>query len=118
MLKPLAVASAIALAGTPVMAEGLDGLFVNPEYNAGFSGSSFAGSSLELHVGYEAGPWYIQAGPAMSNDGSSSEWGFSGKTGLSAAVSKKADIYTEVSYAKFKDSDAGYGIKLGSKYRF
>ena len=116
MFKPLAFASAIALAGAPAMAE--SGVYVNPEYNAGFSGSKFAGSSLELHAGWEEGPWYIQAGPAMANDGSTSEWGFSGKTGLSAAVSKKADIYTELSYAKFKDSDAGYGIKLGSKYHF
>ena len=116
MFKPLALASAIALAGAPAMAE--PSVYVNPEYNAGFSGSKFAGSSLELHVGYEEGPWYIQAGPALANDGSDSEWGMSAKTGLSAAVSKKADIYTEVSYAKFKDSDAGYGIKLGSKYRF
>ena len=116
MFKPLAFASAIALAGAPAMAE--SGVYVNPEYNAGFTGSKFAGSSLELHVGYEEGPWYIQAGPALANDGSDSEWGMSAKTGLSAAVSDKADLYTEVSYAKFKDSDAGYGIKLGSKYRF
>ena len=116
MFKPLAFASAIALASAPAMAE--SGVYVNPEYNAGFTGSEFAGSSLELHVGYEEGPWYIQAGPALANDGSDSEWGMSAKTGLSAAVSDKADLYTEVSYAKFKDSDAGYGIKLGSKYRF
>ena len=116
MFKPLALASAIALAGAPAMAE--PSVYFNPEYNAGFSGSKFAGSSLELHVGYEEGPWYIQAGPALANDGSDSEWGMSAKTGLSAAVSEKADLYTEVSYAKFKDSDAGYGIKLGSKYRF
>ena len=116
MFKPLALASAIALAGAPAMAE--PSVYVNPEYNAGFTGSKFAGSSLELHVGYEEGPWYIQAGPALANDGSDSEWGMSAKTGLSAAVSDKADLYTEVSYAKFKDSDAGYGIKLGSKYRF
>ena len=116
MFKPLALASAIALAGAPAMAE--PSVYVNPEYNAGFTGSKFAGSSLELHVGYEEGPWYIQAGPALANDGSDSEWGMSAKTGLSAAVSEKADLYTEVSYAKFKDSDAGYGIKLGSKYRF
>ena len=116
MFKPVALASAIALAGAPALAE--PSVYVNPEYNAGFSGSKFAGSSLELHVGYEEGPWYIQAGPALANDGSSSEWGMSAKTGLSAAVSEKADLYTEVSYAKFKDSDAGYGIKLGSKYRF
>ena len=116
MFKPLAFASAIALAGAPAMDE--PSVYVNPEYNAGFTGSQFAGSTLELHVGYEEGPWYIQAGPALANDGSDSEWGMSAKTGLSAAVSEKADLYTEVSYAKFKDSDAGYGIKLGSKYRF
>ena len=116
MFKPLALASAIALAGAPAMAE--PSVYVNPEYNAGFSGSKFAGSSLELHVGYEEGPWYIQAGPALANDGSDSEWGMSAKTGLSGSVSEKMDLYTEVSYAKFKDSDAGYGIKLGSKYRF
>ena len=116
MIKRLAIASAIALAGTPAMAE--PSVYVNPEYNAGFTGSKFAGSSLELHGGYEEGPWDVQAGPALANDGTNSEWGFSAKTGLSGSVSKKMDLYTEVSYAKFKDSDAGYGIKLGSKYRF
>lgn len=118
MFKPLAFASALALASAPAMAEGLDGLYINPEYNAGFTGSQFAGSSLELHVGYEEGPWYIQAGPALANDGTASEWGMSAKTGLSGSVSEKMDLYTEVSYAKFQDTDAGYGIKLGSKYRF
>ena len=116
MIKRLAIASAIALAGTPAMAE--PSVYVNPEYNAGFSGSKFAGSSLELHVGYEEGPWYVQAGPALANDGSSSEWGMSVKSGLSGSVSEKMDLYTEVSYAKFQDADAGYGVKLGSKYRF
>ena len=118
MLKPLSVLGALALAGTPAMAEGLDGLYLNPEFNAGFSGAQFSGSSLELHVGYEEGPWYIQAGPAMSNDTKSSQWGFSGKTGVSAAINDKMSLYTEASYAKFKDVDAGYVIKLGSKYAF
>lgn len=118
MLKPVAIASVIALAGAPVMAEGLDGLYFNPELNAGFSGSDFTGTSLELHIGYEEGPWYIQAGPAMSNDTVDSEWGFSGKTGLSANLNENASLYTEASYAKFKDSDAGYGLKLGAKYAF
>ena len=83
MIKRLAIASAIALAGTPAMAE--PSVYVNPEYNAGFTGSKFAGSSLELHGGYEEGPWYVQAGPALANDGTSSEWGFSAKTGLSGS---------------------------------
>ena len=116
MFKPVALASAIALAGAPAIAQ--PSVYVNPEYNAGFSGSSFAGSSLELHAGWQEGPWYVQAGPALANDESTSEWGFSAKTGVSAAVNKKTDLYTEVSYAKFKDTDAGYGVKLGAKYIF
>ena len=118
MIKPVVIASVVALAGAPAMAEGLDGLYLNPEYNAGLSGSSFAGSSLELHVGYEEGPFYVQAGPAVANDSTKSEWGFSGKAGVSAPVNEKLDLYTELSYAKFQDADAGYGVKLGSKYRF
>ena len=118
MIKPVAIASAIALAGTPAMAEGLDGLYFNPEFNAGFSGSQFSGSSLELHVGYEEGPFYIQAGPAMSNNTVDSEWSFSGKAGASASLTEKMGLYTEASYAKFKDSDAGYGLKLGAQYAF
>jgi hypothetical protein len=54
----------------------------------------------------------------MVNGGGSSEWGFSGKTGLSIPVSDKADVYGELSYAKFEDSDAGYGLKVGAKYFF
>ena len=115
MLKQLSLVGALALTGTSAMAQSV---YLNPEYNAGFSGSRFAGSSLELHVGWEEGPWYIQAGPALSNDTSDSEWGFSGKTGVSANVSEKMSLYTEASYAKFKDVDAGYDIKLGSKYVF
>ena len=114
MLKPVVVASAIALAGTPAMAD----VYFNPEVNAGFSGSEYSASSLELHVGFEEGPWYVQAGPAMLNDGSSSEWGLSAKTGMTVPISSKADIYGELSYAKFEDADAGYGMKLGAKYFF
>ena len=115
MLKPVAVASAIALAGTPAMA---GGVYINPEVNAGFSGSSYAASSVELHVGYEEGPWYAQFGPAMVNDGSNSEWGFSAKTGLSVPVGNKANVYGELSYGKFEDVDASYGMKVGAKYLF
>jgi|TARA_Y100000289_G_scaffold59099_1_gene64883 hypothetical protein len=118
MLKQLSLVSALALASAPAMAGGLDGLYLNPEYNAGFSGAKFSGSSLELHVGYEEGPFYVQAGPALSNDSVDSEWGFSGKAGASASLTEKMSLYTEASYAKFKDSDAGYGIKLGSRYAF
>ena len=118
MLKQLSLVSALALASAPAMAEGLDGLYFNPEYNAGFSGAQFSGNSLELHVGYEEGPFYVQAGPAMLNDTVDSEWGFSGKAGASASLTENMGLYTEASYAKFKDSDANYGLKLGAKYLF
>tara|TARA_R100001443_G_scaffold108272_1_gene118601 strand:+ start:1163 stop:1522 length:360 start_codon:yes stop_codon:yes gene_type:complete len=119
MIKSLIVSGAVATTAALASPATFAGnLFVNPEYNAGFSGAEFIGSTLEAHVGFQEGPFYIQAGPALSNDGSDSEWGFSGKTGVSAAVSSKLDLYTEVGYAKFEDVDAAYALKLGGKYAF
>jgi len=118
MIKSLIVSGAVATTAalaSPVFA---GEVYVNPEYNAGFTGAEFVGSSLELHAGFQDGPFYIQAGPALSNDGSDSEWGFSGKTGVSASVSDSLSLYTEVGYSKFEDVDAGYGLKLGGKYAF
>ena len=79
--QKLIASTAVAMAsvlGSPASEAGE--IYVNPEYNAGFSGAEFVASSLELHAGFQEGPFYIQAGPALSNDGSDSEWGFSGKT--------------------------------------
>ena len=96
-----------------------DGLYLNPEFNAGWSGSDFTGSVLEGHVGYEAGGLYIQAGPAyLQPDGGDAELGISGKMGINAPVSESFDVYGEVSAAKFDDIDAGYGLKVGGKYKF
>tara|TARA_R100000773_G_C4198997_1_gene102140 strand:- start:677 stop:1036 length:360 start_codon:yes stop_codon:yes gene_type:complete len=119
MIKSLIVSGAVAIASALASPASIAGnIFFNPEYNAGFSGAKFVGSSLEAHVGFQEGPFYIQAGPALSNDGSDSEWGFSGKTGVSASVSDSLSLYTEVGYAKFEDVDAAYAIKLGGKYAF
>ena len=119
MIKSLFVSGAVATASVLASPATFAGsLYVNPEYNAGFSGAEFVGSTLEAHVGFKEGPFYIQAGPALSNDGSDSEWGFSGKTGVSAAVSSKLDLYTEVGYAKFDDVDGAYALKLGAEYAF
>ena len=96
-----------------------DGLYLNPEFNAGWSGSDVTGSVLEGHVGYEAGGLYIQAGPAYAQpDGGDAELGFSGKMGISAPVSESFDVYGEVSAAKFDDIDANYGLKVGGNYKF
>ena len=116
MIKKLIASTAVAMAsvlGSPASEAGE--IYVNPEYNAGFSGAEFVASSLELHAGFQEGPFYIQAGPALSNDGSDSEWGFSGKTGISAPVADDINLYTEVGMSKFEDQDASYGLKLGGK---
>jgi hypothetical protein len=117
MIKPLfCAASAVALAAAPALA---DGVYVNPEYNAGWSGSDFGGGVLDAHVGYEAGAFYIQGGPSvLMPDGGEVETGFSAKTGVSAPVAEKFDVYGEVSFAKYQDLDANYGLKVGGKYKF
>lgn len=117
MIKPfLFAAGAIAFGTAPVLA---DGFYVNPEYNAGWSGSDFGGGVLDAHVGYEAGAWYIQGGPSvLMPDGLEAETGFSAKTGVSAPVAESFDVYGEVSFAKYEKLDANYGLKVGGKYKF
>ena len=120
MIKALIVSSAVvgaAALASPAQAEG--NFFVNPEYNAGWSGSDFTAGVLDAHVGYESGGFYLQGGPSiLMVDGADAETGFSGKTGLSAAVADNVDMYGEVSFAKYEDVDAGYGLKVGAKWAF
>ena len=119
MIKALIVSSAVvgaAVLASPAQAEGF---YVNPEYNAGWVGSDFTAGVLDAHVGYESGAFYLQGGPSvLLGDGVDAETGFSGKTGLSAAVADNVDMYGEVSFAKYEDVDAGYGLKVGAKYSF
>ena len=110
------VAVSAAVLASPAQAEGF---YLNPEFNAGWSGSDFTGSVLEGHVGWEKQGLYIQAGPAyLQPDGGDAEVGLSGKMGINAPVSESFDVYGEVSAAKFDDVDAGYGLKVGGKYKF
>ena len=116
----LLIASGVAVSAavlvSPAQAEGF---YLNPEFNAGWTGSDFNSSLLEGHVGYEKDGLYIQGGPAYAQpDGGDAELGFSGKMGIGAAVSESFDVYGEVSVAKFDDVDAGYGLKVGGKYKF
>ncbi len=111
------VAASAAVLGSP--AAKADGLYLNPEFNAGWSGSDFAGSVLEGHIGWEKDGFYLQGGPAVAQpDGGDVEVGFSGKMGIGASVSESFGIYGEVSAAKFDDADAGFGLKVGGKYKF
>ena len=96
-----------------------DSFYINPEWNGAWSGSDFGGSVMDAHIGYEAGSFYIQGGPSwVSPQGSETELGFSAKTGVSAPVAEMIDIYGEVSYAKYENIDAGYGLKIGGKAKF
>ena len=118
MLKSVICATgALVVSASPAMA---DAVYFNPEYNAGWVGSDFGGAILDAHVGYETdNGFYIQGGPSvLMPDGGEAETGFSAKTGISASVAQDFDVYGEVSYAKFDDIDAGYGLKLGGKYKF
>jgi len=119
MLK-LLIASGVAVSAaalaSPAQAEGF---YLNPEFNAGWSGSDFTGTVLVGHVGLEKDGFYLQGGTAYAQpDGGEAELGFSGKMGIGADVSESFGIYGEVSAAKFEDVDAGYGLKIGAKYAF
>jgi hypothetical protein len=117
----LLIASGVAVSAAVLAspAAKADGFYLNPEFNAGWSGSDFSGSVLEGHIGWEKEGFYIQGGPALAQpDGGDAEVGLSGKMGIGASVSESFGLYGEVSAAKFDDADAGYGLKLGGKYKF
>ena len=73
---------------------------------------------LDLHVGYKDGPFFIQAGPAMSNDTTSTDWGWSGKAGVSGQVDDQTNLYAEVGFSKFDGSDTGSYVKTGAVIDF
>ena len=58
----LCAAGALFVSAAPVLA---DNLYLNPEWNGGWSGSDFGGGVLDAHVGYESGAFYIQGGPSV-----------------------------------------------------
>lgn len=117
MKTALIIAAAAASALAPMSAQAAPDIFVNPEFNQGWVDGNAAGV-LDLHVGLEDGPFYIQGGPALATGGGESEWGLTGKTGVSGKVSEKMDLYAEVSVAKFDNVDPAYGLKVGSKFKF
>lgn len=119
MIKALIASGAVVTASVLASPAQAEGFYLNPEWNGAWSGSDFGGAVFDAHVGYEAGAWFIQAGPSwLQPDAGDTEVGFSAKTGVSAAVAEPLDVYGEVSFAKYKDIDAGYGLKAGLKYSF
>ena len=119
MIKSLIVSGAVVTAAALASPASANEFYLNPEFNAAWSGSDFGGSVMDGHVGWQAGAFYIQGGPSwLQPDGGNAEVGFSAKTGVSAPVAEKLDLYGEVSFAKYEDIDAGYGLKLGGKFVF
>jgi len=102
------------------------GPYVNVEANSGFTGSSYNGTSTDLHVGYEgalgeSASYYVQGGATVvSPDGGESDTVPSGKAGLGIGLTEALGAYGEVSFVGSGDSnvDRGYGTKLGLKYSF
>ena len=119
MIKALIASGAVVTASVLASPAQAEGFYLNPEWNGAWSGSDFGGAVFDAHVGYEAGAFYIQGGGSwLQPDAGDTEVGFSAKTGVSAAVAEPLDVYGEVSFAKYKDIDAGYGLKAGLKYSF
>ena len=121
------IKSAIALAAAaPLMAApALAGPYVNVEANAGWSGSDYAGTTTDAHVGYEgtvgAASWYVQGGASfVSPDGGETDTVPSGKAGIGAPITDALSAYGEVSFIGSGDDDIdrGYGAKAGLKYNF
>ena len=114
-----------ALAAAPLFAgAAMAGPYVNVEANSGFSGSDYAGTVTDLHVGYEGATgalgYYIQGGPSIvSPDGAGSDTVFSGKVGGSVAATEQLSVYGEFALATGRNGgDNSYGTKAGLKYSF
>lgn len=119
MIKALIASGAVVTASVLASPAQADGLYLNSEFNGGWSGSDFTGSVLEGHVGWKKDGFYLQGGPAYAQpDGGDAELGFSGKMGIGASVSESFGVYGEVSAAKFDDVDTSYGLKVGVEYDF
>ena len=110
--------AAMGVALAPAEAKADTKVYLNPEYNQGFSGATSLGGTLNIDLGVESGPFYIQAGPALATGTGAADWGVAGKTGISGKVSDHMNLYAEVSASKFEGSDVSYGLKVGSKYTF
>ena len=117
MFKPVAIASAFALAGAPAIA----GPYANVENNAGYQ-DKYLGSVTDVHVGYEGGEgvygFYLQGGPSIvSPSGGDVDVELSGKIGGSVQASENFSVYGELSFITAED-DPSIGTKLGAKWNF
>ena len=111
-----------AIASLALAAPAFAGPYANIENNAGWAGSTFGGSSTDLHIGYEgageSASWYIQGGPTLvAPNGGTSEVELGGKVGGSIKAADKLAVYGEFSFLTGNAAN-GYGTKVGAKYSF
>jgi len=117
-----------AVAASPFLFAGaaFAGPYVNVETNASLTGSNYTGATTDIHLGYEgnlgeSAGYYVQGGPAViAVDGTAgTDTQFSGKGGLTAQVTDNFGAYGEVSFLTASgDTDNGYGVKVGGKFKF
>ncbi len=121
-----AIATLAATAALVAPSAALAGPYVNVEANSGWSGSNYAGTTTDAHVGYEgalgeSASYYVQGGASLvSPDGGETDTVPSGKAGLGIGLTEALGAYGEVSFigSGDEDVDRGYGAKLGVKYNF
>lgn len=119
--SPMLKTASAAIACVALAAPAVAGPYANVENNAGWAGSSFAGSATDLHLGYEGGndvaSYYLQGGPTYVQPNSADgETILTGKIGGSVKVAQPLSIYGELSMAS-GDTKA-YGSKIGAKWSF
>jgi hypothetical protein len=116
------VLASAAVASSLVAPAAFAGSYVNVEANSNFTGTDYAGTTTDLHVGYEGGSgaynYYVQGGPALvAPEGEDGDTRLSGKLGGGIAATEKLDFYGEISVIT-TDDDKSYGTKIGAKYKF
>ena len=120
MIKTLLFTSAVCLSfSAPAFA----GPYINLESRAKYTGTDYTSRATDLHVGYEGKvndlAYYIQGGKTINAaDNADSDSNFSGKTGVKLPVTRKLNIYGEISFALVEDADNNWGTKIGTKYTF
>ena len=123
-MKSLLIGAASAVAFAPAA---IAGPYINIENNAGFSGAGdgldFVGSATDFHLGIEGSKdtlsGGLQAGPQLvAPDGGDVTVELSGKAFGAVALSPKADLYGELSFATAEEMDyANFGTKIGVKFK-
>ena len=125
LMKSLLIGAASAVAFAPAA---IAGPYINVENNAGWSGAGeegldFVGSATDFHLGIEGSnnnvSGGIQAGPMLvAPENAETTVELSGKAFGSVALSPKADLYGEISFATAEEMDyANFGTKVGVKFK-